>query len=150
MAGECLVTMRRGSSIAVKQGELRDLGEFRFRLRSFLSFSERCAETLGVTAQQYQLLQVVGVAGEGGASISLVAARMLLRHNSAVELVDRVARLELVVRVADAEDLRRSIVKLTEKGEEVLVALVAEHMKYLREAGPEIVKSLGRITGERN
>ena len=142
--------MRKGSGSAVKQGELRDLAEFRFRLRGFLSFSEVCAETVGVTAQQYQLLQVVGVAGEGGASISLVAARMLLRHNSAVELVDRVGKLGLVERVADAEDLRRSIVKLTEKGEEVLVALVAEHMKYLREAGPEIVESLGRLTGPRS
>ncbi len=139
--------MRKG---AVKDGALRDLAEFRFRLRSFLSFSEGCAETVGVTAQQYQLLQVLGVAEEGGASISLVASRMLLRHNSAVELVDRAARLGLVERVEDAEDLRRSIVKLTEKGGEVLVALAAEHMKYLREAGPGIVEALARVTGERN
>ena len=139
--------MRKTNRVAVKQGELRDLAEFRYRLRSFLSFSEGCAETVGVTAQQYQLLQVVGVAEDGGASISLVASRMLLRHNSAVELVDRAARLGLVERVEDAEDLRRSIVRLTEKGREALDALAAEHMKYLREAGPEIAESLGRITG---
>ena len=141
--------MRKSNRVAVKQGELRDLAEFRFRLRSFLSFSEGCAETVGVTAQQYQLLQVVGVEEEGVASISLVAGRMLLRHNSAVELVDRAARLGLVERVEDAEDLRRSIVRLTEKGREALEALAAEHMKYLREAGAGIAESLGRIAGER-
>jgi DNA-binding MarR family transcriptional regulator len=139
---------REGLALENAGGEaLRDLADFRFRLRGFLSFSEECAEIAGVTAQQYQLLQVVGVATGDGASISLVAQRMLLRHNSAVELVDRAERLDLVRRVADEQDHRRAIVKLTPKGSAVLEKLMQQHLGYLRKSGPQIAESLALLTG---
>ena len=66
------------------------LAEFRFQLRRFLNFSEREAERFGIAAQQYQLMQVIGSMAPGeSASISYLAERMILRHNSTVELVDR-------------------------------------------------------------
>ena len=131
--------------------QLKGLAEFRYLLRSFLSFSETSAEAEDITAQQYQLLQVVGAAGPGGASISLVAQRMLLRHNSAVELVDRAERCTLVRRTADEADLRRSIVRLTPRGEELLVRLVGAHVRYLESsAGPLIAAMNGLLpSGDR-
>ena len=126
--------------------QLVALAEFRFLLRTFLSFSESRAESGGITAQQYQLLQVIGAAGEQGASITQLAKRMLLRHNSAVELVDRAERAGLVQRVADEQDLRRSIVETTAKGRELLDRLVQEHLSYLSQAGPELVDALKHAT----
>jgi hypothetical protein len=46
-------------------------------------------------------------------SISYLAERMILRHNSMVELVDRAERSGLVRREHDEKDLRRSLVQLT-------------------------------------
>ncbi len=75
--------------------------------------SERC----GIGAQQYQLMQVIAAMPEGQqASISYLAERMILRHNSMVELVDRAERAGLVRREHDERDLRRSLVLLTAAG----------------------------------
>ena len=57
-----------------------------------------------------------GGAGGAGGSISYVAERMMVRHNSAVELVDRAEQAGLVRREADASDHRRSLVELTRAG----------------------------------
>lgn len=126
--------------------QLPALAEFRFHLRSFLSFSEQKAELLGITAQQYQMLQVIAAAGLQGCSISHLAARLLLRHNSAVELADRGERSGLVERTADVADLRRSVLRMTDHGRTLLARLVAEHVEYLRQDGPAMMGALQRIT----
>ena len=111
---------------------LQCLAEFRFQLRQFLGFSEAASERAGVSAQQYQLLQVIGAMPRGQrASITYIAERMVLRHNSTVELVDRAERAKLVKRESDATDLRRSLVTLTAEGLEMLKGLVAEHLREL-------------------
>src|SRR6201994_1286654 len=115
---------------------LRELAEFRFQLRQFLSFSEISSERHGIQAQQYQLLQVIAAAPAGQpASVSYLADRMVLRHNSTVELVDRAERAGLVRRHTDERDLRRSIIKLTPTGEQLLKTLVAEHVQELERLG---------------
>lgn len=111
---------------------LTRLAEFRYQLRSFLSFSEMEADRFGIAAQQYQLMQVIGAMAPGEtASISLLADRMILRHNSTVELVDRAEKAGLVRRVTDERDLRRSIVVLTGHGETVLNQMVEAHLRQL-------------------
>ena len=111
---------------------LRQLAEFRYLLRRFLSFSETEAERCGIAAQQYQLMQVIGSVPAGeSASIRFLADRMVLRHNSAVELVDRAERAGLVRRVADQTDLRRSLVALTEQGEAVLERMIDAHLEQI-------------------
>lgn len=126
---------------------LRELAEFRFQLRQFLSFSEISSERHGIQAQQYQLLQVIAAAPSGQpASVSYLADRMVLRHNSTVELVDRAERAGLVRRHTDERDLRRSIIKLTPSGEQVLRMLVAEHVQELDRLGERIVHSLRAVS----
>jgi DNA-binding MarR family transcriptional regulator len=125
---------------------LRELAEFRFQLRQFLSFSEISSERHGIQAQQYQLLQVIAAAPPGQpASVSYLADRMVLRHNSTVELVDRAERAGLVRRHTDERDLRRSIIKLTPTGEQLLRTLVAEHIQELERLGERIVHSLRAV-----
>src|SRR5580704_19584021 len=113
--------MSSESESKVPQVELRTLAEFRYQLRRFLSFSESATEQRGIAAQQYQLIQAVAAVPEGNrASISYLAERMVLRHNSTVELVDRAERAGLVRREPDENDLRRSLVKLTTQGDRLL------------------------------
>jgi DNA-binding MarR family transcriptional regulator len=129
---------------------LSTLAEFRYTLRLFLSFSEKVSEEEGVSSQHYQLLQVIASVPDGAvASIGFVAERMVLRHNSAVELVDRAARSGLVKRKIDPEDLRRSLVVLTPKGSEVLSRLVRAHLAELDAHGDKIVRSMELLLAQK-
>ena len=134
--------------VAVDARKLSAMAEFRYALRRFLHFSETSAEAQGISAQQYQLLQAVeAISAEVRVSISTIAERMLLRHNSAVELVDRAERSGLVERLADEDDLRRSIVVLTEHGRKVLMQVAAAHLLELETAGPAMMEALARLGG---
>jgi DNA-binding MarR family transcriptional regulator len=82
-------------------------------------------------------------------SISYVAERMLLRHNSAVELVDRAQRSGLVQRVTDESDHRRSLLEITERGQQLLSVLVEEHLKEIDAKGPEMSRALQRLISGR-
>lgn len=136
------------SAELVDPSKLKTLAEFRFQLRKFLSFSEMATERRGVAAQQYQLMQVIAAMPEGQqASISYLAERMVLRHNSTVELVDRAERAGLVRREHDESDLRRSLVRLTPQGEEVLNELVAEHLNELGPRCDYLIRSLQDLQG---
>ncbi len=125
---------------------LRVLAEFRYQMRKFLSFSEAAAERCGIAAQQYQLMQVIAALPEGQhASISLLADRMILKHNSMVELVDRAERAGLVKREHDERDLRRSLVRLTESGEAILQKLVKEHLDELAPKCGTLIEALQNL-----
>lgn len=123
---------------------LSKLAEFRYQLRRFLNFSELESERMGVATQQYQLMQVIGAMPEGdSASISYLAERMALRHNSTVELVDRAERAGLVKRTSDERDLRRSIVVLTPEGRAILERLIVAHLAQLDgETGEQLLRAL--------
>ena len=138
--------IKKSKAAWVAPAKLKELAEFRYRLRQFLSFSEMASETLGISAQQYQVLQVIATVPEGRpASISYLAERMMVRHNSAVELVDRTEKAGLVRRVADETDHRRSLVEVTAHGGEVLTQLVGQHLIELEIAGPEMARALRRL-----
>ncbi len=125
---------------------LRRLAEFRFQLRRFLHVSQSAEERMGLPHQQYQLLQCVGGAPEGMApTIANVAARMLLRHNSAVELVDRTIDQGLLRRCPDPADHRCILVSVTPKGARVLASLARFHTRELEQSGPELVRALEHI-----
>ena len=125
---------------------LRRLAEFRFQLRRFLHVSQAAAERMGLPNQQFQLLQCVGGMPEGlTPTIASVAARMMLKHNSAVELVDRTIEQGLLRRSSDDADHRRILLSVTPKGERILASLVEFHTRELDQSGPELVRALNRI-----
>jgi DNA-binding MarR family transcriptional regulator len=127
------------------------LAEFRFELRSFLHFSERAAEIAGMHPQQHQLLlQIAGVPEGKIVTIAYAAERLGLKHNSAVELVDRSEREGLVARRADAADKRRAILQITSKGKKVLGRLTASHARELNELGPRLAQVLKQISVHAN
>jgi DNA-binding MarR family transcriptional regulator len=144
-------SVKKTEKQAAAKKKLLALAEFRHRLRAFLRFSEVAAEEAGLRAQQYQLLQVVGAAPEDEPpTIAYVASRLFLRHNSAVELVDRTEQQGLLEREVDANDHRKILLRLTRRGEEVLASLVALHIEQLKQWGPEMIEVLRRVTGEAN
>ena len=130
----------------LSRDDFQRLAEFRFQLRRFLNFSNATAEEAGLRPQQYQLLQCVsGMPAELDPTIAHVAGRMLLKHNSAVELVDRTIEQGLLRRVPDPIDHRRILLRVTPQGERVLASLAAYHLEELDHAGPELIRALRRV-----
>lgn len=112
---------------------LRDLAQFRYRLRQFLRFSERAARACGITPQQHQLmLGIAGFAEGGSATISELAEFLQERNNSVVGLVERAVQSGLVRRESGAEDRRQVIVALTARGEEILAKLSELHYEEVQ------------------
>ena len=143
---EMLVMEEEGIKSAEMIPRLAELAEFRYQLRTFLSFSESASESCGIAAQQYQLMQVIGaVPADRQASISYIAERMILRHNSTVELVDRAERAGLVERKHDEHDLRRSLVQLTPQGWGILQRLVALHLEELHQHAEALTRALRKV-----
>src|SRR5580693_2789076 len=140
----------RGAAI-LDVRHLRRMAEFRYRLRLFLHVSQGAAEEMGLRSQQYQLLQCVGGMPEGIApTIADVAARMLLKHNSAVELVDRSVKQGLLRRSGDDADHRRILLRVSPRGERILASLSQFHTRELEQSGPELVRALdGIVRGAR-
>ena len=125
---------------------LKSLADFRYEMRRFMSFSEAAADRYGIATQQYQLMQVIAAMPEGqSGSISYLADRMVLKHNSMVELVDRAERAGLVKREHDERDLRRSLVRLTPEGESVLMKLVEEHVTELAPKCEPLIEALKNL-----
>jgi DNA-binding MarR family transcriptional regulator len=126
---------------------LRPLAEFRFELRCFLHFSETAALEAGLQPQQHQLLlQVAGVPENTVVTIAYAAERLGLKHNSAVELVDRSEHEGLLARAKDAADKRRAVLRLTRKGRLLLDRLANDHARELNELGPRLATTLKNIS----
>ena len=122
---------------------LTALADFRYELRRFLHFSESAAQEAGLQPQQHQLLlQVAGAAATAQVTIAYVAGRLALKHNSAVELVDRSEREGLLERTADAKDRRCALLRLTRKGWRMLERLAEAHARELHELGPRLIAAL--------
>jgi DNA-binding MarR family transcriptional regulator len=117
------------------------LAQFRYQLRKFLAFSEAAAVKSGLTPQQHQaLLAIKGFSTPKPVSIGDLAGFLLVRHHTAVELVDRMTKLGLLSRDADDDDGRRMLVKLTKKGEQKLRVLSKSHFEELRSASPALTR----------
>jgi DNA-binding MarR family transcriptional regulator len=135
----------RFSSGRLKPADYRLLAEFRHLLRQFLVFSEDRALKIGLSAQQHQAL--LAIKGNAAALFTVgdLAARLVIRHNSAVGLVDRLVRAGHVERHADADDRRRVSLALTKAGEKVLEKLTAAHRDELRRMAPLLRPLLGQL-----
>ena len=105
---------------------------FRVRLRQFQHWSEAQARAVGLTHAQHQLLVAVkGHSGGRAPTVGEVAGYLLLRHNSAVELLNRAETAGLVRRKADPDDARVARVQLTRKGNRLVTELTQAHIAEL-------------------
>ncbi len=135
---------RRHPSLAQSHYEL--LATLRHALRKFLRFSHDAARGAGLPPQQHQaLLAIKGFPGDAPMSVGELAARLQLRHHSAVGLVDRLARRQLVRRVPSPADRRRVGLALTARGDALIARLSAAHLRELQQLGPELRRLLALI-----
>jgi DNA-binding MarR family transcriptional regulator len=100
----------------------------RTRLREFERWSAEQARAQGLTAAQHQLLLAVrGHADRRGPTIGEVAQYLIVRHHTAVELVDRCVELGLVARQRDPADGRVVRLAVTRSGRQRLDRLATAH-----------------------
>jgi len=119
--------------------EYQRLLELRTGLRHFLRWSEEQAAAAGLTAAQHQLLLAVrGHSHPAGPTIGDVAGALLLRHHSAVGLVDRAVKAGLITRQEDADDRRVVRLTLTSLGADILTLLSATHLEELERLAPKM------------
>lgn len=127
----------------VSEVGFRRLAEFRHRIRQFLHFSEEAARSKGIEPQQHQLLLAVKGLPKGiRPTVTALSERLCLRHNSTVELVDRLVEQGAVRRRQGDEDHREVLVELTPHGETLLHRLSVLHWEELRTSGPALCESL--------
>ena len=125
------------------------LAAFRHALRGFLRFSEDAAAQEGLTSQHYQAMLILRGWPDGEPlSINDLAQQLLIKHNSAVGLVDRLANERLVVREASAVDRRKVELRLSARGRQVLARLAAMHRDELRRIGPIMKRFFSELSAE--
>jgi DNA-binding MarR family transcriptional regulator len=117
--------------------DYRRLLQLRTGLRRFLRWSERQAQAAGLTPAQHQLLLAIrGHPDPLGPTLGDVAAYLLLRHHSAVGLVDRAEAAGLLMRRQDPANLSAVRLRLTDEGSRQLEALSELHLEELAHLAP--------------
>src|SRR5258708_26852699 len=112
-------------------------GDLRYRSRLFLADSEETARSAGLEPEQFQLLLAVrGMPRGNTATIQHLAARLLVKHNTAVERIDRLARMGLLRRLHGPADHRVVFVELSSRGNRVVEKLSHHRMPELKRSGP--------------
>jgi DNA-binding MarR family transcriptional regulator len=128
---------QHGEVTTPPEPDYRALLAFRTALRRFHRWSEMQAESAGLTAAQHQLLLAVkGHEDPRGPTIGDLADYLLLRHHSAVELVNRAQSAELVTRTKDPADRRVVRLRLTPTGDRAIETLTQLHLDELRQLEP--------------
>ena len=120
------------------------LANFRYAVRRFLAASERISAESGITTQQYQAMLSIGAAAEPLAMKDL-AEDLLLQPHAAVQMVDRLQKLDLAERRASPLDGRVVLVALTDKGDELLERLAERHLEELLKQEPKLTEVLRRL-----
>jgi DNA-binding MarR family transcriptional regulator len=126
----------------LKTEDYRALHAFRFQINRFLHFSEEAARTEGLEPRQHQLMLAVQASAGGQPTVGEIAEQLFIRHNSAVELADRLVERGLAQRIREGSDRRQVRIRLTSKGEEKLRRLSGEHRDELRRTGPMLASAL--------
>ena len=123
----------------IDDDDYRRLLEFRTGLRRFLHWSEEQARAVGLSPAQHQLMLAIrGHPDARGPTMGDVADYLLLRHHSAVELVDRAEGSGLVRRRHDHDDHRIVRLQLTARGAEKLRRLTAVTLEELARLSPRL------------
>jgi DNA-binding MarR family transcriptional regulator len=129
------------------QEDYTTLAEFRYLLRCFLEFSENEAKAAGLTPRHHQALLVIKGYGRGKPiAVGDLAERLKIRHNTAVELANRLAEGGLVERLHDGLDQRRVLLRLTAVAERRLAALSSAHLDELSRIRPVLKQLLQRYS----
>lgn len=132
-----------GAHGALKGDEYRALADFRYQIRKFLHFSEEAARQEGLEPQQHQMMLAIrGLEAEEAPTVGALASYLLIRHHSAVGLIDRLEKHGLALRERRADDRRQATVRLTPEGAGLLERLADAHRSELANWAPHLVRAL--------
>src|SRR6478735_4317537 len=93
------------------------LSELRYGLRRFLHWSAEQAKDAGLTPAQHQLLLAIRASRDSrGPTVGEIADVLLIRHHSAVGLIDRAQETGLISRERDPAQPSLVHLHLTEHG----------------------------------
>jgi DNA-binding MarR family transcriptional regulator len=133
-------------SAGVTTEEYRALAELRYRLRLFVREGDAKARAAGLEPQQYLLLLALrGLPDNADATILTLAERMMLKHHSVVELVDRLAAHGFVRRIRSRDDRRKVLVSLLPRGVKLVEAVARHRISELRSSGVQLVTAIGAL-----
>ncbi len=120
--------------------------QVRTRLRAFEHWSADKAAAMGLTSSQHQLMLAIrGHEGPTGPTVGEIADYLLVRPNTAVELVNRTQELGLIERSRDDHDHRVVRLMLTAEGRARLDALSAEHVEELAQVSTVVDELLDTL-----
>lgn len=135
-----------GSGTPALGDEIYDgLAGFRLAMRRFLAFSDEALGSAGVTSQQYQAMLVVRTSSRRLVRVRELADQMLMHHNGAVQLVDRMCASGLTERIPAEDDKRSVLIGMTEKGMQILDSLARIHLAGMLANEPLLAESLSRL-----
>ncbi|HET8967249.1 MAG TPA: MarR family transcriptional regulator [Candidatus Acidoferrum sp.] len=130
----------------ITPSEYQAMAELRHRIRLFLREGDAAARAAGLEPQQYLLLLAIrGLPDGSSAKIQSLADSLLIRHHSAVELVDRLERNGYVRRSRGKEDRRQVLVSLLPKGQRVLERVVQQRISELRTGGRQLIRAIDAV-----
>jgi len=133
-------------SSEVTTTEYRALAELRYRIRLFLREGDAKARATGLEPQQYLLLLALrGLPSGADATIRTLAERMVLKHHSVVELVDRLASHGYVRRMRSSEDRRKVLVSLLPRGVKLVEKVARDRISELRSSGVKLVTAIDAL-----
>ncbi|MFE7766349.1 MarR family winged helix-turn-helix transcriptional regulator [Streptomyces sp. NPDC057438] len=87
----------------------------------------------GVSHLMFEVLLILGRAGEPGLSMRAIAQEQVLTSGGATRLVDRMEVAGLVTRQESPTDRRGKLVRLTALGEETTVRAARVHVENIKE-----------------
>jgi DNA-binding MarR family transcriptional regulator len=123
--------------VTLTEADFARLLQLRTGLRRFLRWSEHQARAAGLTPAKHQLLLAIrGHPDPAGPTVGEIADYLVLRHHSAVGLIDRAVAEGLVTRNGDPGN--RSVVRVTVTplGTEKLDDLSEVHLEELAHLAP--------------
>lgn len=121
------------------------LSDFRYGLRLYLDFSKSAALAEGLQPQQHQALLTLRGADTTHCTISFLAERLCIRHNTAVELAKRLELAGLIDRRSSESDGRVTCLTLTKLGNQKIQKLTEIHRVELKRFRPEIAAILKNL-----
>jgi DNA-binding MarR family transcriptional regulator len=127
---------KRYVPVTLEQSDFEHLLELRTGLRRFIRWSDQQAQAAGLTPAKHQLLLAIkGHPDPAGPTIGDVADYLVLRHHSAVGLIDRAVEDGLVMRNRDRS---KGVVRvtLTRAGNDKLDALAEAHIEEIAHLAP--------------
>jgi DNA-binding MarR family transcriptional regulator len=117
------------------QPDLEALASFRHALRQLLATADIELESYGLGPRRYQaMLAIQAHRTDAYISIGELAQLLLIRNNTAAELVKRLEQAGLVRKWYDPSDRRRALLALSEEGRTKLGEIATAQLQRLHES----------------